>query len=202
MAILGPLPTEVRPTYLIGQARGEAVETIKRHHYTHSVPSGKSFYLACGPAIVVWSIPANKNIAPFLLGRPGEVWELARLWAPDHHKADLLTQAISQAVRWLKHTVPDLDCCVSYADPNVGHLGGVYRAASWIYSGQVEEGRYYQVGNQVVSRRKFHSGGRSMTKAEILATGATELKRPGRHRFVKPVSRYAKNRWSAYAKSD
>ena len=79
-------------------ARKLAIETIKAKHYTRSVPSGKSHYLQFEDAIVVWSIQANNNIARFVLGWNGNVWELSRLWAPDGHEKNLLTQAISAGV--------------------------------------------------------------------------------------------------------
>lgn len=68
---------------LLGDERLQVQETLKRNHYTRSVPSGKSHYVRFGDAIVVWSISANKNIARFVLGWQGCVWELSRLWAPD-----------------------------------------------------------------------------------------------------------------------
>jgi hypothetical protein len=113
---------------LAGEALAAAKATIRAQHYTHTVPSGKSHYVAFGDAIVVWSIPANKNIANYVGG--GRVWELARLWAPDGHPPNLLTQAISAGVKELQRLYPDLDAVVSYADPNQGHLGGIYRAAT------------------------------------------------------------------------
>jgi len=90
----GLFATPGRATVLLGQDRDFAAEVIRRNHYTHSVPSGKSHYVAFKDCIVVWSIPANKNIASFILGWAGNVWELARLWAPDGHEKNLLTQAI------------------------------------------------------------------------------------------------------------
>jgi hypothetical protein len=178
---------------LTGAGRGEAVETIKAGHYSHSVPSGKSYYFRFEVAIVVWSIPANKNLAKFILNCDApNVWELSRLWAPDGHRENLLTQAISQAVRGIQRLeMPD--ALVSYADPNVGHIGGVYRAASWLYHGQSEESRYYRdTQGNTVSRRAFHSGKRCLRKAEILALGYEELKLPGKLRFVRPLSRRAR----------
>lgn len=170
-----------------------ALETIKANHYSHSIPSGKTFAFRFREAIILFSIPANRNIAKFLLGHPGNVWELTRLWAPDAHDPNLLTQAISYGIKQIKAAVPGLDALVSYADPNVGHEGGVYRAASWVYTGQSEEGRYYRSREgQVVARRKFHSGKRALRKAEIEALGYRELKLPGKHRFAFPVSRAAK----------
>lgn len=177
---------------LIGQDRVAAAETIKANHYTRSVPSGKSHYVRFGDAIVVWSIPANKNIAKFIMGEPANVWELARLYAPDGHEKNLLTRAISAAIAIIK-LVERPDALVSYADPNVGHKGGVYRAASWIYHGQSEESRAYRGSDgQVVSRRAFHSGKRGMRKSEIEALGFKELRLPGKERFVHPLTRRAR----------
>src|SRR5579859_8203262 len=101
---------------LTGESKQRAIETIRTHHYTHSVPSGKSHYFQFDSVIVVWSIPANKNIAKFILKQSGNVWELSRLWAPDGHEKNLLTQAISAAVSFIKQKEKP-DALVSYADP-------------------------------------------------------------------------------------
>ena len=177
---------------LQGSDRDWAAECIRRNHYTHSVPSGKSHYVGFGDALVVWSIPANRNIARFVLGWPGNVWELSRLWAPDGHAKNLLTQAISAAVDVIRK-LENPDALVSYADPNAGHKGGVYRAASWLYHGKSEEVRTYRdtLGN-TVARRAFHSGKTGKTKAQIEALGYTEVKLPGKERFVRPLSNRAK----------
>jgi hypothetical protein len=172
--------------------REVAKAAIIANHYTHSVPSGKSHYIKFDGAYVVWSIPANKNIAKFILGWPGNVWELSRLWAPDGHAKNLLTQAISAAVAVFER-LECPDALVSYADPNAGHKGGVYRAASWIYHGKSEEVRTYRdSGGQTFARRAFHSGKHGMTKAQIEALGFTEIKLPGKERFVRPLSKRAK----------
>ena len=122
---------------LVGEARREAIKTIKRRHYARSVPSGKSHYMRFRDALVVWSIPANNNIARFILGWDGGVvWELSRLWAPDGHEKNLLTRAISHAVKRLVE-LERPDAVVSYADPNVGHLGGVYRPPLGSITGRV-----------------------------------------------------------------
>lgn len=183
---------------LLDSRREAARQQIIAHHYTHSVSSGKSYYLECGEAFVVWSIPANKNLGQFFLAgqaqaSPVIVWELSRLWAPDGHAPNLLTQAISAAVKWIA-TAETPDFLVSYADPNAGHTGGVYRAASWLLHGQSEEVRAYRrlTDGQIVARRAFHSGKKCLRKSEIEALGYSQLKLPGKFRFVKPISRRAK----------
>lgn len=178
---------------LHGLDRMRAATTIAERHYTKSVPAGESYFVAFDAAIVVWSIPANKNIARFLLPdmEAPKVWELSRLWAPDGHERNLLTRAISAATRVLvKLERPDL--VVSYADPNVGHLGGIYRAASWLYHGQSTETRRYERDGQAVARRAFHSGTRALKKADIERHGYREVKADGKHRFVRPLSRAAR----------
>ena len=182
-------------TLLTGEDRKAAEKTIVAGHYAHSVSSGKSYYFAVGEALVVFSIPANKNVARYLTGDAASaVWELSRLWAPDGHDRDLLTRAISAGVLILRRQEPSVDAVVSYADPSQGHQGGVYRAASWVPHGQSEEVRAYRKGpdSPIVARRAFHSGSRSMTKAEIEAQGYTQLKLPGKHRFVRILSKKAR----------
>lgn len=181
-----------RPEVLTGSEREAAAVRIRESHYTHSVPSGKSHYVRFGSALVVWSIPANKNIAKFILGFPGNVWELSRLWAPDGHAPNLLTQAISAAVGVIEK-LEQPDALVSYADPNVGHRGGVYHAASWVYHGRSEEVRAYRSPDgKIVARRAFHSGSRGMTKAQIESLGFAELKLPGKERFIRPLTKRAR----------
>jgi len=186
-------PVESEGAFVLsGSYRDEAARTIRQQHYTASVPSGKSVYVRFGSAIVIWSIPANMNIGRFLFGWDAKVWELSRLWAPDGHERNLLTRAIAAAVRVIKKMERPI-ALVSYADPNAGHHGGVYRAASWYYHGQSDETRAYRDRNgQIVARRKFHSGSRGLRKAEIEALGFVELRLPGKHRFVRPLTNRAK----------
>jgi hypothetical protein len=183
---------------VLGTNRDICIELLKRNHYTHSVSSGKSYYFKYEDAVVSYSIPANCMVGRWLLGFEANVWELSRLWAPDGHRPNLLTQAISETLRGLREIEPDIDAAISYADPNVGHEGGVYRAASWLYLGQAEEGRYYQhrESGQVVARRRFHSGSDHLVKAEIEALGYNELLRPGKHRFARLISRRSKRAFS------
>ena len=178
---------------LIGTDREVAQQTIREHHYLHSVPSGKSHYFRYQDGFIVYSIPANPYIAQFLLGNKGGVWELSRMWAPDDHHPNLLTGLISATISEFRGLEPGVLALVAYADPNVGHEGYVYRAASWCYCGQCQESRcYIAPSGQVVARRRFHSGGNHLRKAEIEALGYTETRLPGKHRYAKGLTRWAR----------
>lgn len=178
---------------------------ICAYHYTHSVPSGESIFTQFEDAIIVFSRPANKNVSNWLLGGDNLVWELSRMWAPDGHRRSLLTEAIAVCVEEFAGAVKRMSAgtcaaLISYADPNAGHAGTVYRAASWSYLGQSEESRYYtDKSGAVVSRRKFHSGDRHLTKAEIVAKGFSELALPGKHRFARGLALWARRRINNHA---
>lgn len=178
----------------------DARTIICERHYTRTWPSGKSWVFIHEDAIVVMSIPANYNVARWLGCPHNRVWELTRLWAPDGHRPNLLTEAISRACRAF-HALKLADALVSYADPNASHSGGVYRAASWVYLGQSDEGRAYRdTAGHIISRRKFHSGSSSMKKAEILARGFVELRLPGKFRFARGLTRLGKRAVKAKAR--
>ena len=178
---------------LLKADREAAIRTIKEHHYTQSVSSGKTHYFRFEEAIISFSIPANHNLGKFLAGRKCNCWELSRMWAPDGHEKNLLTRAISACVQEFRKLEPACDVLVSYADPNVGHTGGVYLAASWTATGRSEENRYYVGPNdEIVARRKFHSGRKILRKAEIEALGFKEAKLPGKIRFVRGLTRAAR----------
>lgn len=103
--------------------RREAESIVRDKHYTHSIPSGKSHWFAFENAIIVFSIPANRFAASVVLGRDAKVWELTRLYAPDHHAPNLLSRAVSASVKQFSR-IEYADALVSYADPNAGHHGG------------------------------------------------------------------------------
>lgn len=134
-------------------------------------------------AIVIYSIPANKNLGPYLFGGQVEVRELARLWAPDGHRENLLTEALAASLRSLRADT-GVQAVVSFADPNHGHHGGIYQAASWIYTGKSSETRVYLTPDgRTLSRRSFHSGSTS------LIPDITPVRLEGKHRYVRCLTR-------------
>jgi len=64
-----------------------------------------------------------------------EVLELTRLWIEDGYGKNVESHSISQSIKWLKENAKDIKVLMSYADPTVGHLGGIYQATNWIYQG-------------------------------------------------------------------
>jgi hypothetical protein len=167
--------------------RTSAAAVITQFHYTRRFPSGWVRSYAYGPALIVFSIPANKNLEPFLFDTSVGMRELARLWAPDEHVGFNLTQALSAVISQLRRDVPEVRALVSFADPNQDHHGGVHQAASWIYTGQSTESRAYRMPDGTpVSRRAFHSGGTSRRP------DLPEVRLPGKLRYVRCLDNWAR----------
>jgi hypothetical protein len=119
---------------------------------------------------VVFGVPANRNFSQWLLGKPNAVAELARLWAPNGHRPNLLTEALSAAIASLRKAMPGYEALVSYADPNVVHDGGVYRAASWTPLGKAHDLRWYRDRNGTsVARRRFWGYARPNSTRSVLS---------------------------------
>jgi len=119
---------------------------------------------------------------------------LARLVAPDGHRPNLLTEAISASVRWLREREPTCEAIISYADSAAGHHGGVYRAASWVplaASPGKQSFRCMHTG-RAVGRRSFHSNGKAqLRECEIIALGY-EKTNGVKHRYARGLTHSAR----------
>lgn len=117
----------------------KAAEFAVMHwHYSRSIPTppvikigawedGK--YIGC----VLFSRGANNNLGkPYGL-KATEICELTRVALSQH--ATPVSQVVAVAIRFLKLNSPGVRLIVSFADPNQGHVGVIYQAGNWLYSG-------------------------------------------------------------------
>lgn len=87
--------------------------------------------------VAVFALPPRETSMRY----GGKTWELARLWVSDSEPRNTETWFLSRCVKMIRREEPDVDYLVSYADPSVGHIGTVYRAANWTEDGRTDEGR-------------------------------------------------------------
>lgn len=169
-------------------------DTIIRNHYLHSVPSGSTWTFTYDSAIVLFSIPGNPHLARWLLGSSEHrILELSRLWAPDGHRPNLLTEAIAYAVGELRKRDRDVAALIAYADPNHAHHGGVYQAGSWRYLGATDETRaYVDAAGRQRSRRAVLGGKKRANRQELQAEGLQEVRVQGKHRYARGLTRQAR----------
>ena len=72
-------------------------------------------------------------------------------------------------------------CLVTYADIAQGHTGAIYRATNWQYIGLTKPEPAFAVNGRMVARK---AGGRTRTRAEMLALGAVPTGSSAKHKFI------------------
>ena len=80
--------------------------------------------------------PANPTLCDAICGEEARlrVYELNRLWMDDRCPKNSESRFIGWALRELSNVKPHL-ILVSYADSAFGHMGRVYKATNWVYTG-------------------------------------------------------------------
>lgn len=108
-------------------------------HYTKKTPVNKLVRIGVWEnetfiGVVIFGVGASAVLhRQFNVGR-FSVCELVRVALNDHLTP--VSKIISIALKFLKRSNPKLRVCVSFADPNQGHYGGIYQAGNWVYTGK------------------------------------------------------------------
>lgn len=118
------------------------IRGMLRRHYLGDAPAVNPLAIRLSVdgvpiGCIVFSLPPRETCQRY----GGCVWELSRLFVLDQIPRNVETWFISQSVKYVKKTHPEVQLLVSYSDPSVGHLGGVYRASNWRVDGITDEGR-------------------------------------------------------------
>lgn len=123
---------------------------VTKWHYSRSLPTPpvvrigvweESTFIGC----VLFSRGANNNLMnPYGL-KCTEGCELTRV-ALNNHKTPV-TKIVAVAIKFLKTHSPGLRLIVSFADPNEGHIGTIYQAGNWLYSGKSNSTPKYQTSD-------------------------------------------------------
>ena len=114
-----------------------ARDIVLKHHYSHTWPVAK---LSMGlyvdsklNAVIVYGLSASARMPGSL---PSEkYWELQRLFSFDWAGKNTESFLISKSIKYIKNNHPEIECLVSFADPDQGHVGIVYQATNWLYCG-------------------------------------------------------------------
>jgi hypothetical protein len=130
-----------------------AREVVVNHHYLHSFPGGTK--LAFGIFI------DNRLLGALTLGVgpknahclvDGAVADdcltLTRLWLSDDIPSNGESRVIGVILRFLRKYT-DIKFLISYADPSCGHVGTIYQAACWLYTGLSEAMALFDLGDGI-----------------------------------------------------
>ena len=124
---------------------------LGQKHYSRSFPGGTK--LAFGAflgtrllgALTLGAGPFNAH--SLVRGAtPNDCLTLTRLWLSDELQTNSESRILGLAIRALKrHT--NLKFLLTYADPAQGHLGTIYQATNWLYSGLSAAMPMYDLGD-------------------------------------------------------
>lgn len=124
--------------------RVEIKDFVEKWHYSKSINGVLSDYCfkledSKGNLIgaAIFGKPAMANQ---FKGFGNKTLELRRLVCVDETKRNVESYFIGRMLRWLKQNT-DLENIVSYADPEYGHQGIIYKASNFILKGKTASGR-------------------------------------------------------------
>jgi len=104
---------------------------------------------------IIFGSGANNNmLKPYGLSMQ-QGCELVRV-ALSTHKSPV-TKIISIAIRLLKQNFPKLRLIISYADQRQNHLGIIYQAGNWIYTGSLKSTDEYFIDGKWWHQRTVNS---------------------------------------------
>ena len=145
---------------------GIAKDLIVRAHYLHSLPGGTvlAFGVFVGQRLLgALALGVGPKLAHCLVdgARPEDCVTLTRLWLADELPPNSESRVIGVVLRALRRQT-SLKFAVSYADPAAGHIGTIYQATGWLYTGLSSAMSLYDLGDGVLrhSRSLAHSFGR------------------------------------------
>lgn len=152
---------------------------VEHWHYSRSMPAGKLVSVGAWErggymGAVIFGRGANRNAgSPYGLTCT-EIAELVRV-ALRAHTAPV-SRVVMIAVRMLRAQSPGLRLLFSYADPVVGHHGGIYQASGWMYVGHSSP----QADVHGVHKRSLSSRARSIA-------GSAWTKTTPKHKYLLPL---------------
>ena len=136
---VGPIPIRTAKAILV------------REHYLHSMPGGTQ--LAFGVFNGYRLLGAvTLGVGPFNAHRlvegasPSDCLTLSRLWLSDELPKNSESRVVGVVLRALRRSTK-VRFLLSYADPAAGHVGAIYQAADWIYTGLSNAMPLYDIGD-------------------------------------------------------
>jgi len=186
----------------LSERRNEVVHWLKNYHYAKRVPSiSYAFGLEVeGELLAVLTIgkPASNPLCEGVCGKENKqyVYELNRICAKDN-----LPIPLSQFVGSCLKLLPNL-ILVSYADTAWNHVGTIYKATNWLYTGATKartdikadgHSRHYEKAEKYPERVN-----RSSKHRYILFTGDKKFKREMKKNLKYKITEYPEGQSERY----
>jgi hypothetical protein len=167
----------------------EVRDLLDKYHYIGSQCADPCFVFSWIHDGVPFAAALFAPPAAFAWGK--NALELVRL-VRSEEAGPPLTKFLSQCVHAIRTTRYNL--LVSYADPSVGHHGGIYQAASWIYVGLSTQKFCYI--HKMTGKR---SSQRSFDQSNYVRDEWNRVKTCRKHKYVLPLTKKLRLHWMGKA---
>lgn len=128
-----------QPELLVAPCSYQAAKyAVEKWHYSRGLPTPPMTFVGAWEnkrfvgAVVFGRGSNNNGHKPYNIAQT-EFCELVRVALRSH--VSPVSRIVALAIKVLRLSSPGLRLIVSYADTNEGHLGGIYQAGNWIYTG-------------------------------------------------------------------
>jgi len=164
-----------------------AQDAVIANHYLHrKAPCTFAFGMfdSVGQlvGVVIYGVPASSTLLKGICG-PDEaqnVYELTRLWVDDSVPKNGESWLIGQTLKQL-----DREIVVSFADSSADHVGYVYQATNFIYTGLSAKFKDPKVRGMEGQHHASYANG--LTNAEVIEKFGDRVywvERPRKHRYI------------------
>ena len=156
---------------------------VENWHYSKVMPAGKLVKIGVWEdedfrGCIIFGRGANNNLATFFNLKQTECIELCRIALKEHYTP--VTRLVKVALIMLRKQSPGIKLIVSYADEKQGHLGKIYQAGNWIYTGKsIAESAIDPQTGEIKHTRSLHSKYGSIK-------GFSRVTDKPKHRYVMP----------------
>ncbi len=134
---------------------------------------------------IIYGKPASPALCKGICGaeEQNKVLELTRLWVDDNSKKNAESYLIGNTLKLLPK---EYDIIVSYAEIDAGHVGVVYQATNWLYTGLSDKHIQWIIKNSsnAHSRHLFDKAGGVNAAKELYKNDMIAIQRPRKHRYV------------------
>ena len=174
---------------------------IEREHYLHSMPGGTCLAFGAfvkGRLLGAATFGSGPMLAHKLVEgtNPKDCLTLTRLWLSDELPPNSESRFLGVMLRAIKKNT-SIKFLVSYADPSAGHLGIIYQATGWLYTGLSSAMPLYDLGDGKPrhSRSLSHAyGTHSVRYFEQNNVPITLVAQSAKHRYIYFLDKEYRNR--------
>ena len=176
-----------KPELLVAPCSYQAAKyAVEKWHYSGRMPAGLNTYYGVwegGEYIgaVVYGLGSGNatNGTRYGLASSHEMAELVRVALRSH--VSPVSKIVGQTIKMLQKNSPGLRLLISMADPLRGHVGSIYQAMNWVYTGTTKPDVLYFSRGKWVHHRTATSRGS--------AAGLPAKHLPPKHRYLYPLDR-------------